>query len=575
MGQTYEKPSLKAALRAIERRWPHVKSPCVDAPIFILASGWRSGSTLLQRLVLPHCFVWGEPYGHSWMIDGMCDGVRAFTDTWPEPHFFYRGEPRDVLAQRFIANLYPEPQDLLAAHLDFFERLFAEPARRHQAARWGIKEVRLSVDHARYLHWLFPRAKTLFLIRNPYDAYRSYAARRDAGWKWFNRWPDRPLTVREFGRHWRQLAEGFLREGQEVGGLAVRYEQLVRREFAAIEQHLGFELSQAAAEANPSDSGPPAEDQIAPSELIELRCEVEPVAEELGYRPNSKEQGIERTVPKGAIAAPSASAADGVIEVSAASIPPWPIASPNDRSRCAVLVPVGSHIEPACDAALRELERRGYRVRRVRGYAAIDQGRSQMATDALKDGFAETMWIDADVGFDADTIDQLRAHGQPIVCGIYPKKGKRELAVHVLPGTESILFGQGGGLVELLYAATGFLLVRGEVYLDMQRRLQLPLCNERFGRPLVPYFQPLVRADGLGHWYLAEDYAFSERARQCGYRILADTTIRLQHFGSYGYTWEDAGGAARRFATYRYHFTAPPKPEEGSPSQPQHQPAGP
>jgi hypothetical protein len=34
-------------------------------------------------------------------------------------------------------------------------------------------------------------------------------------------------------------------------------------------------------------------------------------------------------------------------------------------------------------------------VRRVGGYAAIDQGRNQMATDVLLDGYEETMWIAA------------------------------------------------------------------------------------------------------------------------------------------------------------------------------------
>ena len=66
----------------------------------------------------------------------------------------------------------------------------------------------------------------------------------------------------------------------------------------------------------------------------------------------------------------------------------------SDPSKCLVLVPVATRIEPACEAALAELARRGYTVRRVYGYAAIDQARSDMATDALADGFEETMWIE-------------------------------------------------------------------------------------------------------------------------------------------------------------------------------------
>ncbi|MDA1051522.1 MAG: hypothetical protein O3C40_13720 [Planctomycetota bacterium] len=222
---------------------------------------------------------------------------------------------------------------------------------------------------------------------------------------------------------------------------------------------------------------------------------------------------------------------------------------------CVVLVPVGSHVEPACEEGLRDLESRGFEVRRVRGYSAIDQGRCQMASDALADGFEATFWIDTDIGFEADDVERLLAHDAPIVAATYPQKGRRALTCHVLPGTEQLVFGEQGGLTEVLYVGTGFLLVRREVYETMQQRLELPICNERFdGRPLVPYFLPMLREDGAGHWYLAEDFAFCERARRCGYHIMLDTTIRLQHFGGYGYSWEDAGSAVDRYKTYHYRI---------------------
>ena len=217
-----------------------------------------------------------------------------------------------------------------------------------------------------------------------------------------------------------------------------------------------------------------------------------------------------------------------------------------------ILTPVASSIEPACEDGLRELERRGYTVRRVRGYAAIDQGRCQMATDALAEGFEETIRIDSDIGFSLDDVEKLRSHQKPIVAGIYPQKGRRALATHLMPGTEEIVFGEGGGLIEVKYAATGFLLVRREVYETMQKQLALPICNMRFRRPLVPYFQPMIALEPSGPWYLAEDFAFCERARQCGYQIFADTSIRLRHYGSYGYSWEDAGGDGKRYKSYRF-----------------------
>ncbi len=230
---------------------------------------------------------------------------------------------------------------------------------------------------------------------------------------------------------------------------------------------------------------------------------------------------------------------------------------PCPPSKCAVLVPVAQFIEPACEAALQELERRGYVVRRIRGYADIALGRSQMASDALADGFEETMWIDADTGFRAADVDRLRSHPHGIVAGIYPKKGRRELAVHVFPETERIVFGPQGGLVEVRYAPTGFLLIRRAVYDAVRERHALPTCRAETGRTLVPYFTPLVHPDGDGWWYLAEDFAFCERARQCGFAIWADSTIRIWHIGTYAYGWEDAGGGAKRYRNFQFRLTKP------------------
>lgn len=117
-----------------------------------------------------------------------------------------------------------------------------------------------------------------------------------------------------------------------------------------------------------------------------------------------------------------------------------------------------------------------------------------------------------------------------------------------------MIFGEGGGLVELLYGATGFMLVRRKVYETIQHKLRLPVCNEKFGSPMIPFFQPRVQPCDDGHWYLAEDYAFCQRARECGFRIMADTVIRLWHIGSYAFGWEDAGMERQRNTSFTLHF---------------------
>lgn len=223
---------------------------------------------------------------------------------------------------------------------------------------------------------------------------------------------------------------------------------------------------------------------------------------------------------------------------------------PFDPRRCAVLVPFGGFIHQECEVALKELERRGYRVHRVPGYAAIDQGRNQIATDALANNYDETLWIDSDIGFHPDDVEKLRRHNLPIVCGIYPQKAKRAFACEFLPETKRVTFGGEGGLLEILYAGAGFLLVRREVYSKIQKKLKLPVCNEHLGRPMIPYFEPMVRAYDGGHWYLAEDFSFCERVRQSGFKVHADTSIRLWHIGNHPYGWEDAGLEKPRYDSF-------------------------
>ena len=234
---------------------------------------------------------------------------------------------------------------------------------------------------------------------------------------------------------------------------------------------------------------------------------------------------------------------------------------PYAASSCPILVPIGSAVDPGCEEALRELERRGHPVWRVRGYSAIDAARNQMATDAIAKGFPELMWIDSDVVFDPNDVERLRQHNRPFTCGLYPKKGPRQFACEFLPGTESVRFGKNGGLTEIRYCGFGFTHLRREVFEAVREKLALPVCNQRFASLLVPYFEPMSIPEGEGRWSLSEDYAFCERARQAGFSVEADTRIRLWHVGTYRYGWEDAGSSKPRFGDYLFHL-----PKAQSPS---------
>ncbi len=78
-------------------------------------------------------------------------------------------------------------------------------------------------------------------------------------------------------------------------------------------------------------------------------------------------------------AAPDANTTDGRRSLSRG--PTTPALSPMPNSQCTILVPVYDAVELGYDDALRQLERAGYVVWRVPGFAAIDQARCRMATE--------------------------------------------------------------------------------------------------------------------------------------------------------------------------------------------------
>ena len=87
------------------------------------------------------------------------------------------------------------------------------------------------------------------------------------------------------------------------------------------------------------------------------------------------------------------------------------------------------------------------------------------------------MWVDSDIAFEPQSVQRLRSHGLPIVSGLYPKKAEKEWSSQILPGQRSITLGEGGGLIEILYAATGFLFVRRQVFLEVQRSNSSPRAS--------------------------------------------------------------------------------------------------
>jgi len=219
-----------------------------EMPIFLLATAWRSGSTLLQRILVTdrRLLLWGEPLGEM----ALPARIAAMLSNCVSPVALrlWSSQDESLLsspATSWIATLSPPADDFRSALRCLFDRWLGEPARRRGFTRWGLKETRLGAAEATLLHWLFPRAKFVILSRHPYDCYRSFA---DSGWgRLYHTYPEVCIdSATAFARHWNRLALGLSALPAGFPCFHLKYEDLVDRktDFRQLESWLGIEIKE-------------------------------------------------------------------------------------------------------------------------------------------------------------------------------------------------------------------------------------------------------------------------------------------------------------------------------------------
>jgi len=191
-------------------------------PIFIFASGQRTGSTLLQRFLSTNenIIIWGE---HNGVLSDYFLTFDKLMD-WQEEYSHHLDLFLNKGLNNFIANMTPPYRDISYAKKELVRSLWEYPA--HELGReiWGFKEVRYDANMALQLKELFPDCKVIHLTRNIKDCFLSLLH-----WERFGGW-SRDDTL-EFIQTWMRVNESFLDlmdHGNQSWIMSITYEKLTR-----------------------------------------------------------------------------------------------------------------------------------------------------------------------------------------------------------------------------------------------------------------------------------------------------------------------------------------------------------
>jgi hypothetical protein len=191
-----------------------------DAPILVLGSGQRCGSTLVQRLLTSHpeVLIWGEHGGHLRDLLAMHEILLQWDRHVSEPA---RRDFRKGGYDSWMANLLPGPEALRDAARSYLRALFAAPAAAAGSPRWGFKEVRFSFADAGALRSLFPGLVVIHVTRDPRDVVVSLDGWERAGGDWSREYTQAAI------RYWVDITESFLGAASQPWVLSRRYEDVI------------------------------------------------------------------------------------------------------------------------------------------------------------------------------------------------------------------------------------------------------------------------------------------------------------------------------------------------------------
>jgi hypothetical protein len=174
------------------------------------------------------------------------------------------------------------------------------------------------------------------------------------------------------------------------------------------------------------------------------------------------------------------------------------------------------------------------------GCSVVSRARNLLAQDMLDSDCTDLMFIDADINFEAADIFRLMAwtsdSKKGIVAGIPRTRSTTKTYIGTLDKDENDQLTMNGmGLVRAKRVATAFMMVRRDVFETLNdAHPEWRYYDERSERTVPCMFDFMLTEEG----YIGEDYLFCDRAREHGFEIWVDPTIKLGHMGVQEYEGE-------------------------------------
>ena len=176
----------------------------------------------------------------------------------------------------------------------------------------------------------------------------------------------------------------------------------------------------------------------------------------------------------------------------------------------------------------------------------IPRGRNTLVAQFLADKEnTHLFFVDADIHWNPHDVLKLLKHDKDIIGGIYPQKAydwskigqgdKAKLMMYNL-NTKNAKTKIKDGLISVKYIATGFMMIKRQVLLDMIKlypslkyKDDINCCNG--DKEAEKYLYALFDCNIVNDRYLSEDYLFCERWLKMGNEVFADVSIDLIHIG--------------------------------------------